>query len=230
MTQSDRSGAIGIVGGTGPQGRGLAARWGRAGYDVWIGSRTEDKANDIAQRVRERVGSDVAVHGAENLRAVRETGIVVVTVPYEAQASTLPDLRDAIGDKAVVSVVVPVEFDEVGPRAVPVGEGSAAEQCQALLPDARVVGAFHDVPAGRLWAVDEPVDCDALICGDDPDAIQEVVALAGDIPGMRAVECGPLRNSSHLENVTPVLLWVNRRYGVKAGLRVTGLEEPAARP
>lgn len=224
MTRPDHSEAIGIVGGTGPQGRGLAARWARAGYDIWIGSRTEDKAVGVADRVREKAGGEVSVRGAENLRAVQEADIVVVTVPYEAQASTLPDLRDAIGDKVVVNVVVPMVFDEVGPKAVPVEEGSAAEQCQELLPEARVVGAFHDVPAGRLWDVDAPVDCDVLICGDDQDAIHRVAHLAADIPGMWGVNCGPLRNSAHLENITPVILFINRYYGGKAGLRVVGIE------
>lgn len=224
MTHPDHSESIGIVGGTGPLGRGLAVRWATAGYDVWIGSRTADKAEDIAERVRQRAGGDVRVSGGDNLAVVRGADIVVVTVPYEAQADTLPDLREAIGDKLVVNVVNPMVFDDVGPKAVPVEEGSAGQQCQRLLPDARVVSAFHDVAAARLWDVASSVDCDVLICGDDDDATHRVAHLAADIPGMWGVNCGPLRNSVHIENMTPVLLFINRYYGIKAGLRIDGIE------
>lgn len=224
MTQPDHSEAIGIIGGTGPLGRGLAVRWALAGYDIWVGSRTDDKAADVADRIRARAGEDVSVRGADNLRAVQRADIVVVTVPYEAQASTLPDLRDAVGDKVVINVVNPMVFDDVGPKAVPVEEGSAGQQCQELLPEARVVSAFHDVPAARLWDVDQPVDCDVLICGDDDEATHRVAHLAAEIPGMWGVNCGPLRNSVHIENMTPVLLFINRYYGIKAGLRIEGVE------
>lgn len=224
MTQPDHSEAIGIVGGTGPLGRGLAVRWALAGYDIWVGSRTEDKAADVADRIRAQAGEDVSVRGADNLRATQEADIVVVTVPYEAQASTLPDLREAVGDKLVVNVVNPMVFDDVGPKAVPVEEGSAGQQCQALLPEARVVSAFHDVAAARLWEVGHPVDCDVLVCGDDEEATHRVAHLAAEIPGMWGVNCGPLRNSVHIENMTPVLLFINRYYGIKAGLRIEGIE------
>lgn len=224
MTQPDHSEAIGIIGGTGPLGRGLAVRWALAGYDIWVGSRTEDKAADVADRIRAKAGEDVSVRGAENLRATQQADIVVVTVPYEAQVSTLPDLREAVGDKVVINVVNPMVFDDVGPKAVPVEEGSAGQQCQELLPEARVVSAFHDVPAARLWNVDDPVDCDVLICGDDDEATHRVAHLAAEIPGMWGVNCGPLRNSVHIENMTPVLLFINRYYGIRAGLRIEGIE------
>ncbi len=224
MTRPDHSETIGIIGGTGPLGRGLAVRWAVAGYEILIGSRTAEKARSVAERVREQAAEDVRVRGVENEVAADESDIVVITVPYEAQTSTLPDLREAIGDKLVVNVVNPMVFDEVGPKAVPVEEGSAGQQCQALLPAARVVSAFHDVAAARLWNVEQSVDCDVLICGDDVDATHRVAHLAADIPGMWGVNCGPLRNSIHIENMTPVLLFINRYYGIKAGLRIDGIE------
>lgn len=224
MTQPDHHEQIAIVGGTGPQGRGLAARWGRAGYTVHVGSRSHDRAQQIAARVRERAGDDVDVRGATNLQACARSQIAVVTLPYEAQRSTLPDLRAVVAGKLVCSVVNPMVFDEVGPKPVRVEAGSAAEECQQLLPDARVVSAFQNVPAKRLWDVDRPVDCDVLICGDDPDANHRVAHLAADVPGMWGVYCGPLRNSASIENVTSVLLFVNRHYRIHAGLRVDGVE------
>lgn len=224
VTQPDRSDVIGVIGGTGPQGRGLAARWARAGYPIRIGSRTAGKAEDVAAKVRERAGEGVEVEGGENLPVAEAADIVVITVPYSAQEATLRELRDAIGDKLVVNVVNPLEFDDVGPKAIAVEAGSAAEESKELLPDARIVSAFHDVPAARLWNVDEPVACDVLICGDDPDANHRVAHLAADIPGMWGIDCGPLRNSAHIENMTPVILFVNRYYGIKAGLKIDGIE------
>ncbi|HEX2027158.1 MAG TPA: NADPH-dependent F420 reductase [Nitriliruptorales bacterium] len=224
MTRPDRLEQIAIVGGTGPQGRGLAARWSRAGYTVHVGSRSRERAEDVAARVRTRAGDDVDVRGATNLEVCARSEIVVVTLPYEAQRPTLPDLRAVVAGKLVCSVVNPMVFDEVGPKAMRVEAGSAAEECQELLPGARVVSAFQSVPAKRLWDVDHPVGCDVLICGDDPGAKHRVAHLAADIPGMWGVDCGPLRNSASIENVTPVLLFVNRRYRVHAGLRIDGIE------
>lgn len=219
---SDVPTTIAILGGTGPQGRGLAARWARVGHRVLVGSRDRDRAGDVAASIRDRIGGG-DVRGAANEEAAAAAEVVVVAVPYEAQASLLPSIRDAVGAKLVVNVVNPMSFDDVGPKAVAVGAGSAAEECQELLPGARVVSAFHHVPAKRLWDVDEPVGCDVLVCGDDEDGKGRVADLAASVPGMRGVDCGPLRNSQHVENMTPVLLAINRRYGVQAAVRIDGI-------
>lgn len=247
MSRADQREHLGLIGGTGPQGRGLAVRWARAGHVVHIGSRSRDKAERVAGEVAERAGlpgpgvpagdqsterlpGDLptgGVHGVPNDVAAEKAELIVVTLPYQAQAATLTGLADIIGDKVVVNVVNPMTFDEVGPKAVRVEAGSAAEECRELLPQARVVSAFHNVPARRLWQVDQKVDCDVLICGDDDAACQHVAGLAGCIPGVRGVRCGPLRNSAQIENMTPVLLSINKRYGIHAAIRIDGIPSDA---
>lgn len=231
MTSPDVREVLGIVGGTGPQGRGLAARWALAGHEVHLGSRTTTSAAEAVEEVRGRLDGDDAaarVHGATNAEVAGRAQIVVVALPYAAQETTLPGLADAIADKVVCNVVNPMVFDDLGPKAVAVPEGSAAEQCQALLPRSRVVSAFHDVSSKRLLDVDEPIDTHVLICGDDDEAVHRVAHLASRIEGMWGVSCGPLRNSGHIENVTPVLLWINKAYEIQAGLLIDGIERDPA--
>lgn len=225
MTSDDLREALGFIGGTGPLGRGLAARWARAGHEVHIGSRHVERAEEAVADVRERIGTDGGdIRAATNEDAVAAAEIVVLAVPYEAQAAALPPLRDAIGSRIVVNVVNPMTFDERGPRAVPVEAGSAAEECQALLPDARVVSAFHDVSSRRLLKVDDAIVTHVLVCGDDEEAIHRVLHLASRIEGMWGVRCGPLRNSSYVENLTPLILAINRTYGIQAGILIEGVE------
>lgn len=219
---------LGIVGGTGPQGRGLAARWARAGHAVHVGSRTRAKAEDVAARVRDRVGDGAAVQGGTNDEVVAAADVVVVALPYAAQATVLPPLETAVGDKIVLNVANPMTFVDGNPSAVRVEAGSAAEECQALWPRARVVSAFHDVSSRRLWRVDTPVVTHVLICSDDTEAAHRVAHLAARIEGMWGVFCGPLRNSEYIENITPVLLFVNRYYHIQAGLIIDGLERDEA--
>ncbi len=224
MTSADVREVLGIIGGTGPQGRGLAARWARAGHEVHIGSRALEKAQAAVDDVVARVGEDAEVVAGTNLDVAAAAEIVVVAVPFEAQATLLPHLAAAIGDKVVCNVVNPMVFDEQGPKAVPVEAGSAAEECQQLLPDARVVSSFHDVSSRRLLLVDEPINTHVLICGDDDEASHRVAHLASRIDGMWGVYCGPLRNSEYIENVTPVILWINKYYRIQAGLLIDGIE------
>lgn len=225
MTRRDTGpDTIGVIGGTGPQGRGLAVRLALAGHPVVVGSRDATKADDAARGLRERAG-EIPVRGAGNEVAAADAAVVIVAVPYEAQASTLPPLADAIGDKLVVNCVNPLAFDAQGPHPVPVADGSAAQECARLLPRARVVSAFSNVSATKLLRVDERLPVDVLICGDDDDAKQQVRALAERIPGMRGVDAGPLRLARVVEDLTAVLLAVNRRYGVHSGVRIDGLDE-----
>jgi 8-hydroxy-5-deazaflavin:NADPH oxidoreductase len=223
MTSADVRETIGIIGGTGAQGRGLAARWARAGHTVWVGSRSAERAEQATEEIRERAGGG-DLRAADNLTAAREAEIVVVSIPYESQVDLLPPLEEAVGDKVVCNVVNPMVFDETGPKAVRVAEGSAGEQNQALWPRARVVSSFHDVSSRRLWRVDEPIETHVLICGDDREAAHRVAHLASRIPGMWGVYCGPLRNSEYIENITPVILFVNRYYKIHAGLLIDGIE------
>lgn len=211
---------LGFVGGTGPQGQGLALRFAHAGYPVLIGSRSADKAKDV---VRSLAVDGLDMHGMANIDACAQAEVVFVTVPYAAQRDTLAGLAGVIADKIVVNCVNALEFDERGPVPGHVPAGSAAEECAQLLPLARVVSAFHGVSARRLLRVGEPITVDVLICGDDEDAKQVVARLAAEIPGMWGVDCGPLRLSGPIEHITPVLLSINRRYKLNAGIRIAGL-------
>jgi len=230
VTSANVREVLGFIGGTGPQGRGLAARWARAGHLVHLGSRSAERAAEIVAELRERVGPDAADNlvPATNEEAARAAEIVVVAVPHDAQQTLLPALRTAVADKVVLNVVNPMVFDELGPKAVPVDAGSAAEECRALWPNARVVSAFHDVSSRRLLKVDERIDTHVLVCGDDEEAAHRVMHLASQIEGMWGVYCGPLRNSEHIENVTPVILFINKYYRIQAGLLIDGIERDEA--
>jgi 8-hydroxy-5-deazaflavin:NADPH oxidoreductase len=214
--------AIGFIGGTGPLGRGTALRLAVGGHEVALGSRKAAKAQETVEGLRERLGG-APLDPATNKEAVKEADLVFVTVPYSAQAQTLESLADALAGKIVVSTVNPIEFDERGPKILPVVAGSAAEECQALLPGARVVSALHTVPARALLRVPEPVGSDTVVCGDDDDAKAEVIALLGDIPGLRALDGGTLRLSIGPETMTAVLLAMNRIHGGHGALRIDGL-------
>jgi NADPH-dependent F420 reductase len=213
---------LGFIGGTGPEGKGLAYRLALAGHDVVIGSRVLDRAEAVAGEIAGRV-SGVSVQGAENLEAARRAEVVVLTVPFAAQAGTLPALREAIGGKVTVSTAVPMSFDGGRAAMVAVPEGSAAEQAQALLPDARVVAAFQNLGAAKLWDGDLPLEQDAIVCGDNADAKQQVMDLAEQIRGARAVDGGKLSGSRYVEGITVLLVSINRRYKTLAGVRVVGV-------
>ncbi len=213
---------IGFIGGTGPEGKGLAYRFALAGHEVVIGSRSRERGEAAAREVSERA-PDATVGGAENADAAREAEVVILTVPFAAQAGTLPALGEAIGGKVVVSTAVPVSFDGGWPAMLAVPEGSAAEQARALLPGARVAGAFQNLGAAKLWEGDLPLEQDVIVCADDAEAKRKVMALAGEIRGVRAVDGGPLASSRYVEGITVLLLTINRRYRALAGVRIVGV-------
>jgi hypothetical protein len=213
---------LGFIGGTGPEGKGLAYRFALAGHAVAIGSRSKERGEAAASEVAGRV-ADAQVSGTENAAAAHEAEVVVLTVPFDAQADTLPDLREAIGDKIVVSTAVPLSFEGGRPSMLPVPEGSAAEQAQALLPEARVIAAFQNLGAAKLWDGDVSLEQDVIVCGDDEVAKREVMALAEELRGVRAVDGGPLASSRFVEGITVMLVGINRRYKALAGVRVVGV-------
>ncbi len=213
---------IGFIGGTGPEGKGLAYRFALAGHEVVIGSRTQERGADAAKEVAERSGNP-SVTGGENADVAREVELVVLTVPFAAQADTLPPLREACQSKIVISTAVPMLFEGGRPSMPVVPEGSAAEQAQALLPGALVVGAFQNLGAAKLWKGDEPLDQDVVVCGDDEEAKRQVSALAEQIRGVRAVDGGPLSSSRYVEGITVLLVGINKRYKTLAGVRIAGL-------
>ncbi|MFC6084981.1 NADPH-dependent F420 reductase [Sphaerisporangium aureirubrum] len=208
---------IGILGGTGDQGKGLARRFALAGHQVVIGSRSAGRAEEAAASL-----GDLPVRGAENAAAAAGADIVIVAVPWDGHRATLESLRSELAGKIVVDCVNPLGFDKQGAYALEVEEGSAAQQAAAVLPDSRVVAAFHHVSAVVLLdpAVDA-VDLDVLVLGDDREATGLVQALAARIPGARGVYGGRLRNARQVEALTANLISINRRYKAHAGLRIT---------
>jgi NADPH-dependent F420 reductase len=216
---------LGFLAGTGPLGQGLALRLALAGHEVLIGSRQRAKAEAVVAELLEGVESALPVRGVTNAEAAELGEVVYLMFPWEGEAGALPPLAGAIGAKVAVSVISPLAFDAGGPWVPPVAEGSAAQEAARLLPAARVVSAFHDVAAGKLRALDRPVDTDVLVCGDDAEAKAVVLGHADCIDGMRGVDAGPLRLSAQLEGLTAVLVSVNRRYRVRAGVKVSGLSD-----
>lgn len=207
---------VGILGGTGPQGRGLAMRFAQSGLNVLIGSRSGDRANEVANAM------DGEVAGLANEDCAEQCDIAVVAVPFAAHAEFLRPLRRQLAGKVVVDCVNPLDFDENGPFALDVAEGSACEQAQSCLPDSRLTGAFHHLSAVHLAErAPSRVECDVLVTGDDRDAVDETCRLAERIPGVRALFVGGLRNSRQIEAFTASLIVVNQHQKTHAGLRVT---------
>jgi NADPH-dependent F420 reductase len=216
-----RSLSIGVLGGTGDQGHGLAFRFHAAGIAVLIGSRDEGRATSAADEVNRKLGGGTC-EGAPNADIAGRADLVIVTVPYAGHADTLRGLKDELAGKIVVDCVNPIGFDERGPYPLAVPEGSAAEQAAAVLPDSRVVGAFHHVSAVLLADPQvSTVDLDVLVLGDDREATDTVQALAEVIPGVRGIYAGRLRNAGQVEALTANLIAINRRYRAHAGIRVT---------
>jgi NADPH-dependent F420 reductase len=207
---------IAVLGGTGDQGRGLARRFALGGLQVVLGSRDPGRAQAAAE------GLPDGVTGLDNAGAAAAGDIVVAAVPWEGHRELLTALAEPLTGKIVVDCVNPLGFDKQGAYALPVEEGSAAQQAQAVLPGSRVVAAFHHISAVLL--LDEQVetlDTDVLVLGDDREATELVQALVAVVPGMRGIYGGRLRNAGQVEALTANLISVNRRYKAHAGLRVT---------
>jgi 8-hydroxy-5-deazaflavin:NADPH oxidoreductase len=211
---------IGVLGGTGDQGRGLARRLAMAGQRVIIGSRDAARAAAAAATL----GEPPLVTGLTNEEAAAAADVVIVAVPWDGHKELLASLAARLASKIVIDCVNPLGFDKHGAYPLPVPEGSAAEQAAAVLPDSTVVGAFHHVSAVLLLDPDvTELDQDILVLGDDRAATDLVQALAGLLPGTRGVYAGRLRNCHQVEALTANLVSVNRRYKGHAGLRVTDI-------
>ncbi len=209
---------VGVLGGTGPQGKGLAYRLARAGQKVIIGSRAADRAEAAAAEL------GLSIEGADNTECARRSDVVIVAVPWEGHGKTLESLREELRGKLVVDCVNPLGFDKKGAYALKPEEGSAAEQAAALLPDSRVTAAFHHLSAVLLQDPSvEEIDTDVMVLGETRADTDIVQALASRIPGMRGVFAGRLRGAHQVESLDANLISVNRRYKAHAGLRVTDL-------
>ncbi|MGP4001646.1 NADPH-dependent F420 reductase [Streptomyces sp. 8N706] len=207
---------VGVLGGTGDQGRGLAYRLAKAGQKVIIGSRAAERAETAAQEL------GLGIEGADNAECSRRSDIVIVAVPWDGHAKTLEALRAELAGKLVVDCVNPLGFDKKGAYALKPEEGSAAEQAAALLPESRVTAAFHHLSAVLLQDPEtDEIDTDVMVLGENRADTDLVQALAGRIPGMRGIFAGRLRNAHQVESLVANLISVNRRYKAHAGLRIT---------
>lgn len=215
--------SIAVLGGTGKEGGGLALRWAHKGHRVVIGGRDAARASEAAAAMKATLGGAADISGAANADAAAQADIVVLAVPYAAQQATVEDVRAGLTGKILIDVTVPLVPPKVGRVQLPSG-GSAVEAVQKLLgEEVRVVSAFQNISAHHLTKLDEEIDCDVLVCADDPDAAEQVVALAQEI-GLRAWNAGPLANSVVAEGLTSVLITLNRRYKVPgSGIRITGV-------
>jgi NADPH-dependent F420 reductase len=216
---------IAVIGGTGPQGKGLAYRWASHGHRVVLGSRSAERATDAAGEITARVPS-AFVTGASNAEAAAGADVVVLAVPYDGHDDLVTSLAEHLAGKVVISCVNPLGFDKQGPYGLDVPGGSAAETAAALVPDARLVGAFHHVSAVSLWGDEEFLDHeDVLVCGDDADAKAVAVELARCVTSRDGVDAGRLRIARQLEPWTAVLISVNKRYKIRSGTRISGLPD-----
>ncbi|TSD64273.1 NADPH-dependent F420 reductase [Aeromicrobium piscarium] len=213
---------IAVVGGTGPQGRGLAYRFALAGHEVVVGSRDAGRAKEKADEIAERAG--VAVAGGENAAVAAAADVVLLAVPWDGHGELVTGLADALAGKVVISCVNPLGFDGGGPYGL-VLEESAAQEAQRLVPSAWVVGAFHHVAALSLWKTPDALSHeDVLVCGDDVEAKELVAGLATAVTGKPGIDAGALRLARQLEPLTAVLISMNKRYKTRSGIAITGIQ------
>jgi NADPH-dependent F420 reductase len=227
---SDASRPIAILGGTGPAGTGVALRWARAGETIIIGSRHPQRAQEAADSLKETIGDQARVSGMENSAACSAADLLVLTVPFEGQAALLKQLKPAIRPGSILIDTTVALAAGVGGRAsrtLGVWQGSSAQQAAELAPKGvAVVAAFHNLSA-ELLNGDEDLDCDVIVCSDDPNALQLTRGLAAKIPGVRAIDGGKLENARILEQITALLVGLNIRHKGHGGIRITGLPAEA---
>jgi NADPH-dependent F420 reductase len=220
---------IAVIGGTGPQGKGLGYRFARGGHTVVLGSRAAEKACATAAEVTERLAvleGAGTITGATNEDACDQADLVLLAVPYDGHDDLVAALP--LAGKTVISCVNPLAFDKRGAhgQVIDAGEGSAAETAQRLQPEATVVGAFHHVSAVSLWGEADYLDGeDILVVGDQPDTKEQVMQLAASVTGRPGIDAGKLRLARQLEPLTAVLISINRKYKTHSGIRIHGLEK-----
>ena len=213
---------IGIIGGTGKEGRGLAARWARAGHQVSIGSRDAARGRD---RAAELSREGALITGGSNEEAIAAAEVVVLAVPYSAHRPTLEGLADALKGKVLIDITVPLNPPKVRTVHLPAGQAAALEAQAILSDDVQVAAALHHVSSAHLADLEHTIDCDVLVCCNDRGIREQVINLMGDL-GLRGLDAGRLRNAIALEALTPVLIHMNKRYKSKGtGLRITGIPE-----
>ena len=214
---------LAILGGTGPEGKGLALRLAMAGETPIIGSRDAGRGADAAEELAQSVPG-VVIKGSDNAGAVASADVVFLAFPYEGQRLVLEDLGAALKGKIVVSVIAPMKFERgKGASAVEVEAGSAAQEAQDMLPDSQVVAAFQNASAEELLDPSATMEGDVVVCSDHPEAKKLVMELAGKIKDLRGVDGGSLANAKYVEQLTPLLVNINRIYKIHAGIKIVGV-------
>ena len=223
---------IGLIGGTGKLGRGLALRLAAAGYPVLLGSRTQARASDASETLRARLASAAVraadIQGVENAAVVARADVVFLTLPFATLDDFLHDRGALLRGKVVVDVVNPLRIVDERVELVPVDEGSVGARVQRLAPGARVVSGFKNAAAGHLLKLERPVHGDILLASDDVDAKAAVAKLVAAIPELRAVDAGPLANAGLLESLTALELNLNRIHHAVTAVRILGIRDPLA--
>jgi 8-hydroxy-5-deazaflavin:NADPH oxidoreductase len=214
---------LAFVGGTGPEGLGLAMRFASAGHAVAIGSRSPERGEEGAQKVIECVPTATAT-GGSNADVVTDADVVFLTFPYSGQQPTLEALGSALDGKIVCNVVAPLEFQQgIGAVALSVPGNSALQEAIAQLPNARIVSAFQNMSAEELQHLDHPIEADVLVCGRDAEAKQVVIGLANEIAGVRGIDAGGPSQSRYVEMLTSLLINLNRKHKTQSSVRIVGL-------
>ncbi|WP_292522461.1 NADPH-dependent F420 reductase [Methanoculleus sp.] len=222
---------IGVIGGTGGQGLGIATRFVEAGEDVIIGSRTIEKAQAAVEKVKELLPGATNVRAMANPDAAKAANVLVLTVPLAAQKDTLLSIKEGAAGKPLLDATGPLESCIGGSatKYIDLPEGSAAERSQSILPDAKVICAFNNISQTWFMQLGEPIDCDCLICGNDKEAKAIVAPLIEKIPGVKVIDCGALERACIIEKITPLLIGLNIKNRCQfGGIRITGLEKGRA--
>jgi hypothetical protein len=213
---------IGFIGGTGPEGRGLALRFALAGEKVLIGSRDAGRAKEAAESLANDAPAG-SVGGKSNEDVAQVSDMVFIAVPYTAQRPTLEGLKTQLDGKLIVNVIAPLAFEKGRASAVRVDAGSAAEEAKEILPTSQMVAAFHNISAQELLVPDLSLETDVIVCSDDAEAKQKVMVLAETIAGVRAVDGGGLANARYTEDLTALLLNINRIYKAHSMIKIVGI-------
>lgn len=207
---------ISLLGGTGDIAEGLVLRWSRAGHEIFVGSRKEEKGKAIAQEYiskLDELGIKSKIHGMANAEAAKNSEVIIISIPPEYAASTIEQISDSITDQIVVSPVVSMKKEGKTFLFAPPAQGSSAQEIKEALPEtAKLVSAYHNLPAKELSRIDKDLDYDVVICGDDEEAKKVVTQLTEDMPNLRVLDAGPLSASPMIEAITPLIVNLNIRY------------------
>ena len=212
---------LGFLGGTGPEGRGLALRFALAGEKVFIGSRDISRGKAAASSLEKFAEENIS--GGTNSDAAAKSDVIIAAMPYEGQKETLETFKENLVGKIVITVVAPLSFNKGNISALPVKAGSAALEAKEILPESRVIGAFQNISAQDLLIPEKPIDADVIVCGDDQEAKDYVITLANMIEGVRGINGGGLENAGYVEDLTALLLNINKVYKSHSSIRISGV-------